>query len=78
MSTLWTRLTGVIGIDFDRYGARKSRFVSNHGVQFGKRPLRAPTILPALFGRIGLCPLPVLLALAGLGFGAIPNVCQAL
>ena len=60
-------LTGVVGIDVDRYAARKHGFVGDVAVQFGIGPLRGMPVGSPLFRA---CPL----ALAS--FGSLSNACQ--
>ena len=55
--TLGTRLTGMVGIDFDTHTAVQGSFVGNIAMQLGKSPLGdmtvRPSLLPAGFPAMG-------------------------
>jgi hypothetical protein len=61
MPTHRTRLTAIVGIDFDGHTGVQRGFVGNHALQLGKAPLgvdsiRFPLLPACLFALPALCP----------------------
>src|SRR5450759_317924 len=76
MPTCGASLRGVLGIDAHDHAGRSHRFVGQHAVQFGKRPLRIYAVTLALLDRGTLNPLAVVLAPVGSSSGSFSNVGQ--